>query len=129
DRMLKRSPALVELIFGEQHSPGEAAEFHILPCSPVVRAISNPSCSAASAAARSPCHAKPSARNAKPYGRPSWVDFVTPSRRRAIASSPAPCPTNAAPCICQARRGARAVALQPAPRQLRLGSGEAPRRK
>src|SRR6516225_8356576 len=50
-----------------------------------VRAISNPSCSAASAAARSPCHAKPSARNAKPYGRPSWVDFVTPSRRRAMA--------------------------------------------
>src|SRR3954468_4651567 len=31
DRLLKGSLALVELIFGEQHGPGEAVEFRIPP--------------------------------------------------------------------------------------------------
>jgi len=66
DRLLKGGLALVELVVGEQRSPGNAVQFRIPLCSPVASAVANPSRSAANAAARSPCRARPSAKNAKP---------------------------------------------------------------
>ena len=66
DRLPKRGLALIELVFSDQHSPGNPVQFRIPDMLVPAPAIANPSRSAASAAARSPCRAKPSARNEKP---------------------------------------------------------------
>jgi hypothetical protein len=66
---LKGGLAFVKLVLGEQHGPGEAVQFRIPKMLAGGKGCANASRTAASAAARSPCRTKPSARNAKPYGR------------------------------------------------------------